>query len=40
VGSVLFAGREDLIAMKRASGRAQDKIDITALEDAAGESSR
>lgn len=39
VGSVLFAGREDLIAMKRASGRAQDKIDITALEDAAGDSS-
>lgn len=39
VGDVLFASREDLIAMKRASGRPQDKIDIAALEDAADQSS-
>ena len=38
VGSVLFASREDLIAMKRATGRPQDRIDVTALEDAAGDS--
>jgi hypothetical protein len=38
VGSVVFCSREDLIAMKRASGRPQDEIDIAALEDAVGES--
>lgn len=38
VGTVLFASREDLIAMKRATGRPQDRIDVTALEDAAEDS--
>ena len=33
VGSVLFAGYDDLVAMKRAAGRPQDQADLAALED-------
>jgi hypothetical protein len=33
VGRVLFAGYEDLVAMKRAAGRLQDQADLAALED-------
>lgn len=33
VGSVLFAGYEHLVAMKRAAGRRQDDADLAALED-------
>jgi hypothetical protein len=33
VGVVLFAGYEDLVAMKRAAGRLQDEADLGALED-------
>jgi hypothetical protein len=33
VGSVLFAGYDDLVAMKRAAGRPQDGADLAALED-------
>lgn len=31
-GKILFAGRDDLIALKRAAGREQDLIDIAELE--------
>lgn len=37
VGPVLFAGYEDLVAMKRAAGRAADLLDIERLEEARGE---
>jgi hypothetical protein len=33
VGAVLFAGYDDLVAMKRAAGRPQDDADLAALED-------
>jgi hypothetical protein len=35
-GSILFAGLDDLLAMKRAAGRDQDLMDITALRMAHG----
>ena len=33
VGKILFAGYDDLVAMKRAAGRLQDEADLAALED-------
>lgn len=35
--SIAYLGREDLVANKRATGRAQDLVDVSLLESGTGE---